>query len=227
MIRQDLDKIGYNNMEIWITETGTYTGRPRDVGGYAPFQTEKEQAVDLVRRMVYPISFGVKKVFWTWGIMDCAASEGPDGYMGLIYNGKGPGNPGYGVKKLSYYAYKKLVEVLEGADWNNIQTIKEEQNDAYGIFLFKFIKNGNPIYVGWSECFNAQKCSTIKIDLRAELSFDSDVKAIKITEAVPKYKSGKEVADNRLAFNSETKAMDGGKTTITLKETPMFVEELK
>jgi hypothetical protein len=224
MIREGLDSIGYKDMEIWITETGTYTGRPRDVQGYAPLQTEKEQAVDLVKRLIYPLTFGVKRVFWAWGIVDCAASEGPDGYMGLIYNGKGPDNPGYGVKKLSYYAYKKMVEILDGSDWNNIQTIKEEQNDGYGIFLYKFTRNGKPVYVGWFDCFDERKCSMMKIDLRAELAFDRDVKTVKITEAVPKYKSGKEVTDYGAAFNSEAKAMDGSKITIALKETPVFVE---
>jgi hypothetical protein len=47
----------------------------------------------------------------------------------------------------------------------------------------------------------------------------------KITEAVPKYESGKDVADYNAAFNTETKSVQGGKITITLKDIPVFVEE--
>ncbi|OGW41039.1 MAG: hypothetical protein A2X57_10575 [Nitrospirae bacterium GWD2_57_8] len=224
MIREGLDSIGYTDMEIWITETGTYTGRPRDIGGYAPFQSEKEQAIDLVRRLIYPLTFGVKKVFWAWGIVDCAASEGPDGHMGLIYNGKGPGNPGYGVKKLSYYTYKKMIEVLEGSDWNNIQMIRDEQNDAYGIFLCKFMKNGKPVYVGWFSCFDEQKCSRMKIDARAEISLDIEAKQVIITRAVPRYEAGKDVVDYKTAFEAGTKTVSDGKATVVLEEVPVFVE---
>jgi hypothetical protein len=223
MIRRDLDSIGYTNLEIWITETGTYTGSPRDIQGRAPIQTEKEQAVDLVRRMVYPVSFGVKKVFWAWGIMDCAASEGPDGSMGLMYNGKGPGNPGYGVKKLSYYAYKKLIEVLEGSDWNTIRTVRNELNDSYGIFLFQFTRNAKPVYVGWFHCFNEQKCGRMKIDPRVEIRADRGSQ-ITITKAVPRYESGKDVVYYKAAFETETKKTADGKVFIVLGEVPVYVE---
>jgi hypothetical protein len=141
-----------------------------------------------------------------------------------IYDGKFAHDPVKGVKKLSYYTYKKMAEILEGSDWNNIKTIKEEQSHAYGLFLYKFIKNGRPVYVGWFDCFDEQKCSTMKIDLRAELSFDRDVKIAKITEAAPKYESGKNITDYTTAFNAETKPVQNGKITITLKEVPVFVE---
>lgn len=223
-IRRDLDAIGWTDMEIWITETGTYSGTPLEVRGRAPHQSEREQAVDLVRRLIYPVSFGVKRVFWAWGVMDCPASDGPDGHMGLLYNGKGSGNPGYGSKKLSYYAYKKLVEVLEGSDWNTVQTVKDERKDAYGIYLFKFTKKGKPVYVGWFACFDEQKCSSMKIDLRERLVVDKGTKTVKITEAVPKYASGKDVGDYATAFKTETKRTGAGRVTITLQDVPVFVE---
>jgi hypothetical protein len=50
-------------------------------------------------------------------------------------------------------------------------------------------------------------------------------KEVKITEAVPKYESGKDVADYNTAFNTETKTAQNGKITITLGDTPVFVEE--
>jgi len=218
-IRQKLDENGYQHTEIWITETAVPS---------KPFG-EILQAINLIKSYVYPLSFGVKKVFW-WNMIEGEPpieGDQSSNHFGLVYDGIGQGDPGYGIKKLSYYTYKKMIEVLEGSDWNNIKAIKEEQNDAYGLFLYKFTRNGKPVYVGWFDCFDEQKCSVIRIDLRAELSFDRDVKTIKITEAVPKYKSGKEVADYSTAFNSEIKSADGGKITIALKKVPVIAEELK
>ena len=216
LFRRQLDQNGYQKTKIWFTETAIPS---KPVG-------ERAQASDLVKRFIHPLTIGVKKIFWSKMI----EGEYPlnvdqiSSHFGLVYDGIGQGDPGYGVKKLAYYTYKKMVEVLEGSDWKNIKTIKEEQNDAYGLFLYKVTRNGKPVYVGWFDCFDEQKCSVMRIDLRAELAFDRDVKTVKITEAVPRYETGKEVVDYAAAFKSETKATDGGKITIALEETPVFVE---
>jgi hypothetical protein len=49
-------------------------------------------------------------------------------------------------------------------------------------------------------------------------------KQVKITPAVPKYKSGKEIKDYNAAFATEIKPVDKGIVAITLTETPVFVE---
>ena len=48
---------------------------------------------------------------------------------------------------------------------------------------------------------------------------------VKITEAAPKYESGKDVKDYETAFNTETKSVSNGKITITLSDVSVFVEE--
>jgi len=209
IIRQGLDSAGYKNTEIWITETGSYNGQPRGMA----LQTEKDQAIDLVRRLIYPLTFGVKKVFWAWCVVDDARSEGADGHMGLVYNGYGPGNPGYGVKKLSYYTYKKMIEVLEGNDWNNIQTVQESN----GIYVYKFTKQGKSIWVAWND--NAQE-KEIAIS-------DISVKQVKIIEAVPKYESGKEIEDYNTAFKTYAKAVMDSNVKISLGDIPVFVEDIE
>jgi hypothetical protein len=45
---------------------------------------------------------------------------------------------------------------------------------------------------------------------------------LKITEAVPRYETGKEVTNYETAFNTETKKVNNGK--LTLKESPVFIE---
>lgn len=208
MIREGLDSIGYKDTQIWITETAVYTGRPRDVQGYAPYKTEKEQALDLFRRIIFPLSFGVKKIFW-FSIMDNPSSEGPDGHTGLLYNGKGGDNPGYGAKKLSYYTAKKLVEMLKGCNWENIQVIKEED----GIGVYKLMKRAGPLWIVWNDT---------QEEKQIEISGIASQEVI-ITEALPKNDSGKRVQDYHSAFRSETKAVKEGKALISVKETSVFV----
>ena len=48
---------------------------------------------------------------------------------------------------------------------------------------------------------------------------------ITITEAVPKFESGKEVSNCNAVFNTETKSVIGGRISITLGERPVLVEE--
>lgn len=204
-------------------ETAMYDGSPEDKFRNFPYQTEKEQAVGVISTYIYALSQGIDKIFWMF-VVERGTGSIIYAHYGLVHN---PDNDGLSHKKLAYFSYKKMVEILEGSDWHNVSSIKEVQNDAYGVFLYRFTRNGKPVYVGWFDCFDEQKCSRMKIDLRADLVFDRHVNAVKITEAVPKYETGKEVTDYRAAFNPVTKALDGGKTTITLKEIPVFVEEVR
>jgi len=48
---------------------------------------------------------------------------------------------------------------------------------------------------------------------------------VKITEALPKYESGKEVSDYNTAFKIETKSVSGGKLEISLSDKPVFIVE--
>ncbi|OHB04138.1 MAG: hypothetical protein A2920_01770 [Candidatus Zambryskibacteria bacterium RIFCSPLOWO2_01_FULL_43_17] len=216
IIRQGLDEYVYSDTEIWILETGTYSGQPVDMGKTMPKQLEKKQAGDLIKHFIYPLTFGVKKVFWAWAMVEGTSPIDDNDFFdntGLIYDGIGEGDLGYGVKKLAYYTYKKMVEVLEGSDWNNIQTIQESESD--GIYVYKFTKSGKPIWVAWNDN-SAGKTITIT---------GIDSQQVKITEAVPKYESGKEVMDYATAFNTETKSVSNGRITITLGDKPVFVEE--
>lgn len=203
--------------EYWITEIGTYSGDPKqlrkrgDMVDWA-YQTEKQQAIDLVKRYVYPLSFGIKKVFWAWGLREgFRNNEGFFDFTGLIYDGKFAYDQGKGVKKLSYYTFKKMTEILEGSDWNNIQTIQESD----GVYVYGFIKNGKPIRVAWNDSTQEKQIAISGINTNQ----------IKITEAIPKYETGKEVSDYSAAFNTKMKFAAAGKIILTLNDKPVFVEE--
>lgn len=202
--REILDENGYRNIPIWFTETGC----PGEAG------QERSQASDLVKRYVYPLSYGVKKVFWFTLVEGYPPLSGNDyfDHIGLVFDGIGSRDPGYGVKKLSYYAYKKMTETLEGSDRNNIQTIQNSD----GVYIFRFMKSNKPIWVAWNE--NPQEKQII-------ISGITSSRRVKITEAIPKYESGKGVVDYSSAFNSEIETVHGNKVSITLGNSPLFIEE--
>ena len=161
-IRKALDSNGFPNAEIWITETGTYTGNPRvpvrKLGDQGTMdqrrldfkvlstQSEKQQAAEVVKRYVYALSLGIKKVFWAFGIMEgFSGNDGQFDHTGFIYDGQYEDNPRRGVKKLSYYTYKLMTEKLGGSDFSNIKQIEI----GTGVYAYKFMKSGRAVYVVW------------------------------------------------------------------------------
>jgi hypothetical protein len=215
-LNSNLESSRYGNVGIWFTETGTYSGsHVKDMlGNTKPAQSELIQASELLKRYVYFTSHGVEKIFWHH-MQEGTSAAGYDGYfsnVGLIYNGQGSDDLGSGVKKLAYYSYKKMVEVLEGSDWKNIATVREQD----GIYIYKFTKQGTPVWVAWND---SSVTRTITIS-------DIDSNRVKATEAVPKYESGKEVTDYTTAFQTDTLVVTNSAVTLTLGQRPVFVEPL-
>lgn len=210
-------KSGIKEKPIWNTEFGTYDGDPDEnpklPGMKLPNQSEAVQAGGLLKKYIYGLSVGIEKMFWTtmteWSHYDKGSSG--NCYFcstGLVNNSRN--NDGKSHKKLSYYTYKKMVEVLDGSDWNNIQTIQEKD----GVYAYKFTKNNKPIWVVWSDNSWSKQVTISGITSSS----------VKVTEAIPKYESGKEVTNYSTAFDTETKTVSGGKITITLNDVPVFVE---
>ncbi|MBI5238709.1 MAG: hypothetical protein HY887_09880 [Deltaproteobacteria bacterium] len=196
---------------IWITEMSTYDGDPLGADISYPSQTEIQQASGLVKRYVYSLKLGVKKIFWNLivernnfgGITNSYFD-----YVGLVNN---PANDGLSYNKLAYYTYKKMVEVLEGSNWDTIQGIQETN----GVYIYKFDKAGKPIWVVWNDNLAVKEIT---------ISVGSD--KVKITEAVPKYGSGIEIVDYNTGFEIKTESVTGGKITMTLGDKPVFVEAI-
>ncbi len=162
------------NKAVWITETAI-SDQP----------DSQAQAGWLVKNYVFHLANGVEKIFWL--DLSDGSPRTPDRlarHGGLIAF--------EGTKKPSYYTYKKLVEVLEGSDWNGIQIIRESD----GIYIYKFTKKGKPVWVAWND---SKEPKGMRIRL------DRDTKAVKITEAVPKFESGKEMINYNGAFQEITR----------------------
>jgi len=207
--RNLLDKNGFKNVPIWSTEMGTFSGLWMPVGLK---QTEVDQAKDLVRRHVYLLSMGVKKIFWAFGLIEGFNEWDNDFFdlTGLIYGGQDRVHSSE-EKKLGYYSYKLMTEKLEGSDWSSIEKVQEKG----GVYIYKFTKQGKPVWVAWND--NKQEKQIV-------ISGFNSNQAV-ITDSVPKYESGKEVLSYGTSFNVETKTVELGKITLILKNKPVFVEE--
>ncbi len=168
---------------------------------------ETEQASGLVKSYVAGVTHGQTKQCWT-RIYDYSGGAVLWENIGLVKNPLGGGKE---YKKLAYYAYKKLIEKLDGSDWNNIRIIQEKN----GVYAYEFTRQGKPIWVVWNDSGTENQITISNITSSQ----------VTITTAVPKYESGKNISDYGTAFNVETKSVSGGKLTITLSGKPVFVEE--
>lgn len=206
--RNLLDKNGFKDVPIWSTEMGTFSGKWAMTGLE---QTEVEQATDLIKRWVLLLSLDVKKVFWAMGLTEGFGEWDNDFFdlTGLVYGGR-DGVHGLGEKKLGYYTFKLMTEKLEGSDWGSVKTIQEKD----GVYIYKFTKKGKSIWVAWDD--NKQEKQITISGIVSE--------QVTVMESVPKYKAGKDVVSYDTAFNIETKKVDANKITLTLKNTPVFIE---
>jgi len=144
-INSALKEYGYD-VPIWITEMASHSGAPRR-GLQVPVQSERDQAAELIKRFIYPLSLGIQKVFWstlveTHGFGDQLGVNDYFDLVGLIHN---PANSGMDHKKLSYYAYKMMVEKLRGFDVDKIRPVHVGE----GIEMYRFSRDGASIYVCW------------------------------------------------------------------------------
>ena len=203
------------NMPVYI-ETAMYDGTvtkeemdPREpFAKYLTTQTETDQAVGLVKTYIYGNAQGISRVFWNFLIERKAQDTRPMGvfaHYGLIHTQE-PNFP----KKLSYYSYKKMIEILNGVNWckDKIETVKEEN----GLFIYKVNKNGKNVWIAWSENKNSEK---IKVS-------DFSNEQVTVTESVPVYNTGSEISDYSKAFNSSIKFPT---ELIKLSDEPLYVEE--
>ena len=199
-----LSKYKYN-IPIWLTETGDYSGKPFK----PPLKSEKVQAENLLKTYITSLSQGIEKIFWVT-LTEWHKYAGLDNSVwdnvGMINN---PQNDGDGSRKLSYFTFKKMAEILEGSDWRNIQVVQEKD----GINIYKFSKNGKSIWVAWND--GGEKNIEIVGINSAQ---------VKITSAIPNSDAGKNVSDYSKAFSEATKEVKNAKILLDLN-VPTFVEE--
>jgi hypothetical protein len=196
-----------------ITELGSESS-PGFGGENIEEGTELLQAISLVKK--YAIALKEKVEVIEWFILDGGKGSQHDGFelCSLIEVDTSHNK----IKKLSYYTYKFMSEKLEGSDWDNVQEIYNSSN----VYVYKLIKNNVPIYIAWWDYWNEPSAKTKQVTIT--LNGISSTKA-KITEAVPKYETGREVTNYASAFNSGVNSLSRSYTlTITLGKSPVYIE---
>jgi len=209
-VRDSLDRFGFRHAEVWVTEMSSYCGRPRGL----PYQSEEQQAADLVKRYVYSLSLGVKKVFWAFGLVEGFGAPDNDYFdnTGLIYDGQGPEDRGRGVRKRAYFTYQIMTEKLEGSDWDHVEAVNL---GVPLIYAYQFRRRDNrrrfTIVVWWDRFAEP-------LEARPEtrtVEWHLDSKAIEVTSAF---------ADEQGRRQAQILQPEAGVVRLTLDATPLFVE---
>jgi hypothetical protein len=205
--REALDQNGFRGAEIWITETGSSSR-----------EGELHQAIDLVKRFVYPLGYGVKRVFWAWALVEGwppFTCESIFDYTGLIYDGNCPGDPGYGIRKLGYHTYALMTRKLAGADFSSIATLSSGEND---VFVYRLTRPGGDVHVVWRDGAEKANAGTYTLAGVADGAY-------LVTEAVPAAAEGKEIAAfSESIFASKQVQASGGALRLDLSSRPVYVE---
>ena len=219
-LRPVYTSFGYGNAEIWMTETATYSNCP---AGVWPCQSEELHAADLVKRLVYPLSYGVSKVFWVTAVewFDFNG-DGPNNYFdncGLIRNPKH--NEGI-YRKLAYFTYKKLVEFLAGSNWGLTSVVENSNEEHIYAVQFTTYKNSSR-YVFWWDWFDEQDPSITEKDVT--LSVNCSKQAL-VTEAVPPYSSGKEISSYQQAYAASSFVVPviNGQISFRINYSPVLIQ---
>jgi predicted transcriptional regulator with HTH domain len=196
-------------------ETATHDGNPSSSFKFILLQpqSEAEQASGLLKIYIYGLAIGIDKIFWN-GLIELHNFAGNPkssfNFYGLVNN---PANDGKSHKKLAYYTYKKMVEVLEESDWNNIETVQEKD----GIYIYKFTKKGKSIWVAWNDTKESKVAKIIGIGSPR----------VRLTYAIPKKDSGKDVKNYKSAFPVKILDTHKSEVSINLDNIPVFIEEIK
>ncbi len=219
-VRETLTANGFSeDIPMWITEMGCYSGTPKK-GPFAPAslgQTERQQSEDLFRRYIYSISRGIDKVFLAFGLLEGFKYD--DMYFdhtGLIYEGFGSDDLGLGVKKLSYYTYKKMTQELEGCDWSTIKTVS---NGIDNLYLYSVTQDDKLVYIGWWDYFDENTASETKKMVINDIKGSSAT----IFPVIPSVEKGSDVKNFYTAFEEYDVQINNGVLEIEIDHNPVII----
>lgn len=235
--RRVLDESGFTGVPLWQCEQATYSGQ--DLAVYVStvdkryeLQTEEEQASDVVKRLLYPLTQGVRRTVWST-VIEHRAFKGEEhnrfNTTGLVYNGsdfsKTPTDRGAGVKKLGYHTYKLVARTLSDADPGKVELVETGSKD---VRLLKFVlrRGGDVLYVAWWDFFNhrGRRSERCTLDVSA-----LNAKRVRIVEMVPNAKSGADLkaADYPEFFRRWDAEVRAGRIAVTLGKRPVLISAVE
>lgn len=149
-LREDLARCGFDGIPVWITEMGTYSGTPGGRGRGFPPQSERAQAAEMVKRYATALGLGVEKVFWAWGMREGFGDPRDNDVFdntGFVYDGLGPGDPGKGVRKLAFWSFGKMTELL--GSWTGERPERVDAGEGVEAVRFPCGEGGGSVIAVW------------------------------------------------------------------------------
>lgn len=241
--RELLRESGFPDKPIIIKAGGTHSGKDEIAKNKRihRLQTESQQAENLFKRMIYYAAERIAIILQDTGREDGRFDpHGTFSLNGFRYDGV-PGrdcnpdketpcpDPGDGVKKLSYYTYKFLIEKLRGSDFANIRQVAFSH--LPNVYVYQFTKGNQPLYVAWWDYFDEKERVGEK---RVTLSFAGvSANQARITEAIPRFDADFQTPTKKLNekdyprfFSSSVVPLKNGEATFTLGKKPVYIEPL-
>jgi len=204
---QLLSTYGLSEKEIWLTETGSYSGTATFYDGSVwPSQTTEYQASWWIKHSSYSLANGVSKLFDMYYYSDQTGWANAVSFVEIDKT----------TKKAIFYAQKLIAEKIDVYS-SVVQNAyaSSGQNKTSG--NFKFMVNEKPIYILW----NDQGGNATLTGLTAD--------KVRITSTVPNLDSDGDVVldgSGNPTFDTTEADVSGGQTTITLSTVPVYVEEI-
>lgn len=257
-----LRETGFSDKKLVIQQSGTYTGQDSKINNTKEYQSEEDQASYLVKKAIYSLANGVDQIQYVTYIEHSCYDDTIHNWftmMGFVYNGMPDKensycnkdgkkiklancdgqlpcpDPGAGVKKLSYFSIKKLIEILSGFNAKKIEPIAMV---ASNVSLYKLTENGKTIYFAWWDWWN--KCPrpdslkpkmnescierngpTVSINVE---DIGNTAKSVRVTEIVPDFNfniGGKIDSD---VLKSVNENIQYGIVSVRLGTKPVYIE---
>ena len=205
--KQLLSAYGLSGKEIWLTETGTYSGTASNLDGTTwPIQTTTYQAGWWIKQASYALANGVSKLFWVFYYSDQTDWRSKVAFVNIDKT----------TKKAAYYAHKLMADKIDAYS-SALQNAYAESGQYQTSGNFKFIVNGKPVYILWNDAGgNATPTGFSSAN-------------VKVTNTVPNLDGNGTVildgAGNPI-FESSNVAVSNNQTTISLTSVPVYVEEI-
>lgn len=188
----------------------------KESGINSDINSEREQAIYLLKIYVSSIAAGQRHLFWT-SVVEYEREAPLFLGMGLVNN---PINlDGHFHHKLAYYTYKLMVEKLKDSEWKNVQIVINGENNVY-VFKFQQKRNKQPVFIVWWDYFNEMEAKDKRITLKLNLNFNKAV----LTSSMPEGENGLELK-GIVNFKTEIKEVKSGAISILLGREPVYIEE--
>ena len=205
--KQLLSVYGLSGKEIWLTETGTYSGTASNLDGTTwPNQSTTYQAGWWIKQASYALANGVSKLFWVFYYSDQTDWRSKVAFVNIDKT----------TKKAVYYAHKLMADKIDAYS-SALQNAYAESVQYQTSGNFKFTVAGKPVYVLWDDANGNVTLSGIS------------TASVKTTKGVPKLDlNGSVILDNSSnpTFDTSTVPVTNGQVTLALSSVPIFVEEI-